>query len=108
MTIPAAILAILAFVVGFLFYCVIAALTGCLVSKNPTMWHPHRSVPVPCRYKLAGLLPGTYNRQWKNTVNSEIHPFTAPFCLPSGHTYRTVGYGGGIAALLLLSASRCW
>lgn len=104
MTIPAAILAILAFVVGFLFYCVIAALTGCLVSKPDDVASTQGlfQFPVVISWLVCYLAPITGNG--KILSIARYIPFTAPFCLPSDILTGTVGYGGGIAALLLLSA----
>ena len=83
MTIPAAILAVLTFIIGFIFYCVIAALAGCLVSKPDDVASTQGlfQFPVVISWLICYFAPISGNDKLLSIVR--YIPFTAPFCVPS-------------------------
>ncbi|HHT88235.1 MAG TPA: ABC transporter permease [Clostridiales bacterium] len=104
MTIPAAILAVLTFIIGFIFYCVIAALAGCLVSKPDDVASTQGlfQFPVVISWLICYFAPISGNDKLLSIVR--YIPFTAPFCVPSDILTGTIGYGEGILTLLILTA----
>lgn len=103
MTLPALILAILMFGVGFMFYCVLAALTGCMVSKPEDVASTQGlfQLPVIISWLLCYFAPLSGN--YKLISVARYIPFTAPFCVPSDIITGTIGLGEGILTLLVLS-----
>lgn len=101
-TLPAVILTIVAFCIGFLFYCVIAGLTGCLVSKPEEAASTQAifQFPVIISWLITYLSPMLGNETV--TVVTRYIPFTAPFCIPVDILTGTIGLGEGIITTLLL------
>ncbi len=101
-TLPAVVLTIVAFCIGFLFYCVIAGLTGCLVSKPEEAASTQAifQFPVIISWLVTYLSPMMGNETI--TVVARYIPFTAPFCIPVDILTGTIGLGEGIITTSLL------
>jgi ABC-type Na+ efflux pump permease subunit len=103
MSLPAVILAILIFCIGFLFYCVIAGLTGCLVSKPEDVATTQGVFvfPVVISFLFSYLTPITGNEG--TTAILRYIPFTIPFSVPVEVITGTVGLVQGIISLAILA-----
>lgn len=103
MTLPAVLLAILIFGIGFMFYCVLAALTGCMVSKPEDVASTQGlfQLPIIISWLICYFAPIAGN--YKLLSVARYIPFTAPFCVPSDIITGTIGLGQGLLSLLLLS-----
>jgi ABC-type Na+ efflux pump permease subunit len=103
MTLPAVILAIIVFCVGFLFYCIIAGLAGCLVAK-PEDVASTQSIfvfPVLISWLFCYLTPITGNESLLTLLR--FIPFTTPFSVPVDLITGTIGLAQGLIALVSLS-----
>lgn len=103
MTPPAIILAILVFCVGFLFYCVLAGLAGCLVSK-PEDTASTQTIfifPVIISWLFCYLTPMTGNEALLSVLR--YIPFTTPFSVPVDLITGTIGLWEGLIAFVSLS-----
>jgi len=102
MTIPAVILSILVFCVGFLFYSVIAGLTGSMVSKPEDVASTQGlfTLPIVISFLVCYLAPLMENE----TVTKVVRyiPFTIPFCIPSELITGTVGLVQGAVSFAIL------
>lgn len=103
MTLPAVILSVIGFGIGFLFYCVIAGLTGCLVSKPEDVSSTQSLFvfPVVISWLICYFASIMGNEEIMNIVR--YIPFTAPFSVPVDLITGAVGLPEGILALVLLS-----
>lgn len=103
MTLPALLLAILVFGIGFMFYCVLAALAGCMVSKPEDVASTQGifMFPIIISWLLSyfGPLVGNY----RLTSVIKYIPFTAPFSVPADIITGTIGLGEGLLSLLILT-----
>jgi ABC-type Na+ efflux pump permease subunit len=103
MTLPSIVLAIIVFCIGFLFFCVIAGMAGCLVSKPEDTSSAQAIIvfPVLISWLVCYLAPVLEN----DTMTTVIRyiPFTIPFCIPSELITGTIGYMQGIVSLLILA-----
>lgn len=103
LTLPAVILAVVFFCIGFLFYCAIAGLAGCMVSKPEDVATTQSIFQVPVIFSwLICYMASLTGREEILTVARYI-PFTAPFCVPVDLITGTIGLSEGILALALLS-----
>jgi len=102
-TLPAVILAIVIFCVGFLFYSVIAGLAGCMVSKPEDVSSTQAifQFPVIISWLACYLTPLTGNEQLLGVLR--YIPFTTPFCVPIDLITGTIGLLEGIITLVILS-----
>ncbi|HHV12203.1 MAG TPA: ABC transporter permease [Clostridiales bacterium] len=104
MTIPSVILAIIVFCIGFLFYCVISGMAGCMVSKpeDTSTTQTLFVFPILISWLVCYLAPVMGNE----TLTAVIRyiPFTIPFCIPSEMITGTIGYVQGLISLLILAA----
>jgi len=102
LTLPAVVLAVIFFCVGFLFYCVIAGLAGCMVSKPEDVASTQAifQFPVIISWLVCYLAPVMGNDAII-TVARYI-PFTAPFCVPVDLITGTIGLTEGIIAMAIL------
>ncbi len=100
---PSILLAILFFCVGFLFYCVIAGLAGCMVSKpeDATSTQSLFVFPVMISWMLVYFPPLSGNYGLVKVCR--YIPFTAPFCVPSDLITGTIGLGEGVLALAIIA-----
>jgi ABC-type Na+ efflux pump permease subunit len=101
-TLPAVILSIIAFCIGFLFYCVIAGLAGCMVSKPEDVASTQGifQFPVMISWLVCYLSPVMGNESLQ--IVTRYIPFTAPFCIPVDILTGTIGLGEGLITTLLL------
>jgi ABC-type Na+ efflux pump permease subunit len=100
---PALILAILFFCIGFLFYCVIAGLGGCMVSKPEDVAATQQifMMPVVISFLVAYLAPMSENEVLIKVIR--YIPFTSPLCVPSDLLIGTISLGEGVLALAALA-----
>lgn len=103
LTLPAIILAIIVFCVGFLFYCVISGLAGCLVSK-PEDVASTQSIfmfPILISFFISYLAPAMRNEGL--ITAARYIPFTAPFSVPVELMTGVIGLLEGFISLILLT-----
>lgn len=102
MTLPAVILAVIFFCVGFLFYCVISGLSGCMVSKPEDVASTQAlfQFPIMISWLVTYIAPVIENDGL--VAASRYIPFTAPFSVPVDLITGTIGLVEGMVALVLL------
>ncbi|HKL78957.1 MAG TPA: ABC transporter permease [Mobilitalea sp.] len=103
MTLPALLLAILIFAIGFLFYCFIAGLAGSMVSK-PEDVAATQSIfvfPVIISWLVCYLSPIMGNEGVMKVAR--LIPFTIPFSVPVDLITGTIGIGQGLISLAVLT-----
>ena len=102
LTLPAVILAIIFFAIGFLFYIVIAGLAGSMVSKPEDVASTQAvfQFPVIISWLVTYLSPLMGNDGIM--VVAKYIPFTAPFCVPAGLITGTIGLLEGLITLVVL------
>jgi len=103
LTLPAVILAIIFFCISFLFYCVIAGLAGCMVSRPEDVANTQAIFQFPVIISwLVCYISSLAGNEGILTVARYI-PFTAPFCVPVDLITGNIGLTQGIISLVLLS-----
>jgi ABC-type Na+ efflux pump permease subunit len=102
MSLPAIILAIIVFVLGFLFYCVLAGVAGSLVSKPEDAASAQGIFvfPIVISFLVCYLAPLTGNEGVLNVAR--YVPFTAPFSVPVDLITGAISLGEGVISLVLL------
>ncbi|TCT14873.1 ABC-type Na+ efflux pump permease subunit [Natranaerovirga pectinivora] len=102
-TLPAFVLALVFFCVGFLFYCVLAGLTGCIVSKPEDVASTQSLFvfPIIISWLVSYLAPGMGNQTLIGIIR--YIPFTSPFSVPVEILTGSISYIEGIISLLVLS-----
>ncbi len=104
MSVPAVILAILVFCIGFLFYSVIAGLAGSMVSKPEDVASTQALFIFPVIISfLASYLTPIMGNETVTTVLRYI-PFTIPFSVPAELITGTIGLVQGCISLAVLAA----
>lgn len=101
-SLPAVILAILVFCVGFLFYCVLAGLAGCMVTR-PEDAASTQGVfvfPIVISWMVCYFASAAGNEGVLKIAR--FIPFTTPFSVPVDLITGTIGIGQGVVAFLLL------
>ncbi len=101
-SLPAVILAILVFCVGFLFYCVLAGLAGCMVTR-PEDAASTQGVfvfPIVISWLVCYIASAAGNEGVLRIAR--FIPFTTPFSVPVDLITGTIGIAQGIVAFLLL------
>jgi ABC-2 type transport system permease protein len=103
MTVPAVIMAVVFFGIGFLFYCMLAGLAGSVVSKPEDVASAQgiSQFPVIISFLVCYLAPISGNEKILTAIR--YIPFTAPFSVPVDLITGTIGLREGIIALALLS-----
>ncbi len=103
MSLPAVLLAILVFCIGFLFYCVIAGLAGSMVGKPEDVASTQGifTLPIVISWLVCYLAPIAENEVLMSV--SRFIPFTIPFCIPVELITGTVGLLQGAVSLIILS-----
>lgn len=103
MTPTAVLLAILFFCVGFLFYCVLAGLAGCMVSKPEDVASTQSLFvfPVLISWLITYIAPLSGNELLTKVLR--FIPFTAPFCVPIDLITGTISPLLGSLQLLILT-----
>lgn len=102
LTLPAVVLAVIFFCVGFLFYCVIAALAGCMVSKPEDVASTQALFvfPIIISWLVSYFAPIMESKGLQAAVR--YIPFTSPFSVPVDLITGTIGPAAGIITLILL------
>lgn len=103
MSVPAVILALIVFCIGFLFFCVIAGLAGCLVSKPEDVASTQGVFvfPVVISWLFSYITPATGNEATLHTLR--LIPFTIPFTVPVDLITGTIGLVQGVISLAILA-----
>jgi ABC-type Na+ efflux pump permease subunit len=102
LTLPAIMLAIIIFCLGFLFYSTIAAVAGCMVSKPEDVASTQAifQFPIIISWLASYFAPITGNTVLLTIVR--YLPFTAPFSVPVDLITGTIGLVEGMVSMLLL------
>jgi ABC-type Na+ efflux pump permease subunit len=101
MTLPAVILAIIIFCLGFLFYNMIAALAGCMVSKPEDVANTQAIFLMPIVISwVISYFPPMMGNDGLVTVTRYI-PFTAPFTVPVALITGSIGLVEGIISMTI-------
>jgi ABC-type Na+ efflux pump permease subunit len=102
LTLPSVLLAVIFFCVGFLFYCVIAAVAGCLVSKPEDVASTQGvfQFPIVISWLVCYMAPITKKTGLMTAVR--YIPFTSPFSVPVDLITGTIGLTEGMITLGLL------
>lgn len=101
-SLPAVLLAIVIFCMGFLFYCVLAGLAGCMVTRPEDVASTQGifQLPIVISWLICYLAP-VMEKEGVLQVARYV-PFTAPFCVPVELITGSVGLlQGAISAVLL-------
>lgn len=103
MTLPAVILSILVFCIGFLFYSIIAGLAGCMVSKPEDVATTQGVFvfPVIISWLVCYIAPAAGNETVLKVAR--YIPFTIPFSVPVDLITGTIGLVQGAVSLLILA-----
>jgi ABC-type Na+ efflux pump permease subunit len=103
MTLPALLLAIVIFIVGFLFYSVLAGVSGSIVSKPEDLSSTQAifQFPIMISFLVSYLSPVLEKEALTKAIR--YIPFTAPFSVPAELITGTVGFGEGLLSLGILS-----
>jgi ABC-2 type transport system permease protein len=102
LTLPAVILAIIIFCLGFLFYSTIAAVAGCMVSKPEDVASTQAIFQAPIIISwLASYFAPIVGNEGLLTIVRYL-PFTAPFSVPVDLITGTLGLAEGMVAMTLL------
>lgn len=101
MTVPAVILAIIIFCLGFLFYNMIAALAGCMVSKPEDVANTQSIFLLPIVISwLVSYFPPMMGKDGLVTVTRYI-PFTSPFTVPVALITGSIGLVEGLISMFI-------
>lgn len=102
LTLPAVLLAIAFFCLGFLFYCIIAAVAGCMVSKPEDVASTQAvfQMPIIISWLVCYFAP-ILGKEGILSVARYI-PFTSPFIVPADLITGTMGMAAGIMSTALL------
>lgn len=102
MSIPAIILALIIFVIGFLFYCVLAGLTGAMVSRPEDVSSTQGLYQFPVIISwLTCFMSAALEKESILKVARYI-PFTAPFCTPVDLIIGNIGLANGVVSAVIL------
>lgn len=102
LTLPSVILAIIIFCIGFLFYCVIAGVAGCIISKPEDVASANSLFIYPI---VISWLVCYFASAAENTVVLTVAryiPFTIPFGVPVDLLTGTISLVQGIISLAIL------
>ena len=102
LSLPAVILAVLFFCVGFLFYCVLAGLAGCMVTKpeEASSTQTLFQMPVIISWLVCYLASAAGNLEIIRVAR--FIPFTAPFCIPVDLITGAASLTTGLISLAIL------
>ncbi|MDD3174011.1 MAG: ABC transporter permease [Herbinix sp.] len=103
LTIPSVILAVLFFCVGFLFYCVLAGLAGCMVSKPEDAASTQQLFVFPILISWLVVYFAPLSGNYGLLKIARYIPFTSPFCVPVDLITGTIGPVQGIITLTILT-----
>lgn len=102
MTLSAIILAVIIFCAGFVFYCMLAGLSGCMVTKpeDTAVFQSIFQMPIIISFFVCYF--GTLAGNEQLLLYARYIPFTAPFCVPVGLLTGTIPIWQGLLATILL------
>ena len=102
LSVPAIILAIIIFCSGFLFYCVLAGLAGCMATKPEEVASMQGifQFPIVISWLICYLAP-ILGKDGIMTV-ARFVPFTAPFCVPVELITGSLGLLEGVISAVLI------
>lgn len=102
MSLPAVVLAILIFCVGFLFYCVLAGLAGSMVSKPEEASNTQGLFvfPIVISWAFSYFAPIAGSEGTLTIIR--LVPFTIPFTVPADLLTGSMGLGQGLLSLAVL------
>ncbi len=102
MTIPAIILAIIVFCVGFLFYCVLAALGGSIATKAEDIAQSQALFQLPMVFSwiISYMAPVSGNEKLVSVLR--YIPLTAPFSVPVDLITGSIGLTEGLISLAIM------
>lgn len=103
LTLPAVILAVIFFCVGFLFYCVIAGLAGCMVSRPEDVASTQSIFQFPIIISWLVCYFASLAGNEGILAVARFIPFTSPFSVPVDLITGTIGLTQGLISLVLLS-----
>lgn len=103
LSLPSVILALLVFSVGFLFYCVLAGLAGCLVAKPEDVASTQGvfTLPIVISWLICYIASAAGNEGVLRIAR--FVPFTAPFSVPVDLITGTIGLVQGTISFVLLT-----
>ncbi len=100
---PAAVLlALVVFVCGFLFYCVLSATAGSMVSRPEDAANTQSIFVLPIVISWIVCYIGTLTENEPLLVTVRNIPFTIPFCVPADLLTGAVGIGQGLLSAAIL------
>lgn len=102
LTLESVILAVAIFCIGFLFYCVIAGLAGCIVSKPEDVASAQGIFTFPVLISWLVCYFGALGDNTALITVSRYIPFTIPFGVPVDLLTGAIGIGQGILSLAVL------
>lgn len=102
LSLPAVILGIIIFCIGFLFYCVLAGLAGSMVSKpeDAAVTQSIFQFPIIISWLLCYMSSAMEKEQVLRVLR--FIPFTTPFSVPIDLISGTIGIGQGLIATAIL------
>lgn len=98
----AVVLAILVFVIGFLFYCVLAGLAGCMVSKPEEVASTQALFQFPVIISFFVCYFGILLENTGLLTVSRFIPFTIPFSVPVDLLTGSISIFSGVISLAIL------
>lgn len=102
LTLPAVLLAIVFFCLGFLFYCIIAAVTGSMVSKPEDVASTQALFQMPIIISWLVSYFGPMLKMEGLTIATRYIPFTSPFSVPAELITGVIGITEGLISMALL------
>lgn len=104
LSLPSVILAMIFLLIGFLFYCVIAGLAGCLVSKPEEVASTQAifQLPIIISWLISYIAP-LYKKESIVAIARYV-PFTSPFSVPVDLITGNIGFAQGVISLVVLCA----
>lgn len=102
LTLESVILAVAIFCVGFLFYCVLAGLAGCIVSKPEDVASAQQIFVFPVLISWLVCYMGATAENTSVLTVARFVPFTIPFGTPIDLLTGTVGIVQGLISLAIL------
>lgn len=104
LTIPAVILAVLLFCIGFLFYCILAGLAGCMVSKPEDVASTQGLFVFPILISWLVCYFGSAAGNRAVIQTARFIPFTIPFGLPVDLLTGVASIAQGVLSFVILLA----
>lgn len=97
----AVVLAVLTFVVGFVFYCILAGMAGCLVSKPEDVAQTQSLFQFPVIISFFACYFGIILEKAGLLTACRLIPFTIPFCVPVDVLTGSISVLQGVIAFVI-------